>query len=77
MPFDSWGSALGNRITKLDKWIAALENAETTGDKPYFVNQFTLEIKAEILKYLTAERNSLQRQLEQHRRHDQERGVKY
>lgn len=78
MPFDSWSSTLGSRIIKLDRWIAALENAGVSRPEPHFVNRFTLEIKAEILRHLTAERDGLQRQLEQHRRHDdEERGVKY
>lgn len=77
MPFDSWGSSLEGKISDLNKWIDALENAQTVEPQKYFVNLFTPEMKAGILRHLRLERDSLQRQLNQHRQRDRESGIKY
>lgn len=77
MPFDSTGSGYQGKISELSRWIEALENTPTSEPVPHWANQFTPIVKAEILAYFKRERDSIQRQLDRHRAHDRERGIKY
>lgn len=77
MPYDSHGSNLEGQIAELDEYISALSNAPTSEPLDYVINQFTHDIKMKILKHLARERDSIKRQLDQHRQRDEERGIKY
>lgn len=77
MPYDSYGSGMEAQIEELSEYISALSNAPTSEPLDYVINQFTHDMKMKILKHLASERDSIKRQLDQHRRRDQERGIKY
>lgn len=66
MPFDTWGSQLEGQIGDLDQfiqWVEMKNPDDIVGNH--------------LLQYLTCKRDSLQRQLDQHRRRDAESGIKY
>ena len=77
MPYDSYASNLEDKISRFQRWINALENADVVKQAPYVTGQFTDDVRNGILAHLKAELSAKKRQLEMHRYRNKKSGIKY